>query len=84
MAKKSQTWWEEFEAQYEAGGLFMLIVHPFLTGRLVEQWLEATLKERDVWFAPLGEIKDHVSALTVAGTYTPRIEQLPYFAGPVS
>ena len=26
--------WEEFEAQYEAGGFFMLIVHPFLTGRL--------------------------------------------------
>ena len=24
--------WEEFEAQYEAGGFFMLIVHPFLTG----------------------------------------------------
>jgi len=40
--------WEEFDAQYDAGGFFMLIVHPFLTGRLarwkmVEQWLEKTL-----------------------------------------
>ena len=39
--------WEEFEAAYEAGGFFMLIVHPFLTGRLarwrqVENWLEET------------------------------------------
>ena len=26
--------WEEFDAAYDAGGFFMLIVHPFLTGRL--------------------------------------------------
>ncbi|MGB2073009.1 MAG: polysaccharide deacetylase family protein, partial [Candidatus Puniceispirillaceae bacterium] len=50
--------WEEFDAAYEAGGFFMLIVHPFLTGRLarwkqVETWLEGTLNTKDVWFARL-------------------------------
>ncbi|NNE21855.1 MAG: polysaccharide deacetylase [Rhizobiales bacterium] len=81
--------WEEFEAHYEAGGFFMLIVHPFLTGRLarwrlVEQWLEQTMKHRSVWFAPLEEIIGHVAARREAGTYEPRIETLPYFEGPVS
>ena len=79
--------WEEFEAQYEAGGFFMLILHPFLTGRLarwnmVEKWLEETLNSKDVWFATLSGIADHLDTLTQAGGYTPRTEQLPYYTGP--
>lgn len=78
--------WEEFDAQYEAGGFFMLIVHPFLTGRLarwrlVEQWLERTLSTRDVWFAPLSEIVDHLDALKAGGHHF-RCEDLPYYSGP--
>ncbi|MEL6991190.1 MAG: polysaccharide deacetylase [Pseudomonadota bacterium] len=74
--------WEEFEAQYEVGGFFMLILHPFLTGRLarwrlVEQWLEATLAERDVWFAPLEHIAAHLDQ--VDGM---RVETLPYYTSP--
>ncbi|MFY0611719.1 MAG: polysaccharide deacetylase [Hyphomicrobiaceae bacterium] len=81
--------WEEFEAQYEAGGFFMLIVHPFLTGRLarwrhVEKWLEKTLRDRNVWFATLGEITDHVVKISEDGTYRPRVETLPYFDSPIS
>ena len=80
--------WEEFDAQYEAGGFFMLIVHPFLTGRLarwrqVEKWLEKTLNEKDVWFASLEDIMNHVEGLREAGDYVPRVEKLPYFDGPV-
>jgi len=80
--------WEEFDAHYEAGGFFMLILHPFLTGRLarwrlVEKWLEETLKSKDVWFAPLHEIAAHVKGLADAGAYVPRVETLPYFPGPV-
>ena len=72
--------WEEFEAQYESGGFFMLILHPFLTGRLarwrlVEGWLETILLERDVWFAPLEEIAMHLE--TVEGM---RVENLPYYS----
>lgn len=81
--------WEEFEAQYEAGGFFMLIVHPFLTGRLarwrhVEKWLEKTLRDRNVWFATLCEITEHVVKISEDGTYRPRVETLPYFDSPIS
>lgn len=74
--------WEEFEAQYEAGGFFMLILHPFLTGRLarwrlVEKWLEATLAQRDVWFAPLEAIADHLDTISAL-----RVEKLPYYTQP--
>ncbi|MEM7684989.1 MAG: polysaccharide deacetylase [Pseudomonadota bacterium] len=78
--------WEEFDAQYEAGGFFMLIVHPFLTGRLarwrqVEQWIERTLETKDVWFTTLSGIADHMDALVASGGYAPRVEELPYYKG---
>ena len=79
--------WEEFDAAYEAGGFFMLIVHPFLTGRLarwrqVETWLEETLRTKDVWFARLDQIADHLDGLVARAEYSPRIERLPYYSGP--
>jgi peptidoglycan/xylan/chitin deacetylase (PgdA/CDA1 family) len=79
--------WEEFEAAYEAGGFFMLIIHPFLTGRLarwrqVEAWLEETLRTKDVWFARLDQIADHLDGLVARGEYTPRVEHLPYYTEP--
>jgi peptidoglycan-N-acetylglucosamine deacetylase len=77
--------WEEFDAQYEAGGFWIGIWHPFLTGRLarwmqVEKWLEETLRTKKVWFAPLEDIIAHVKNLSETGQYTPRVEQLPYYA----
>ena len=74
--------WEEFEAHYAAGGFFMLILHPFLTGRLarwrlVEQWLEQTLVTRDVWFAPLEDIARHLDSVGPL-----RTERLPYYTQP--
>ena len=82
-----QSFWEEFEAAYEAGGFFMLIIHPFLTGRLarwrlVEKWLEETLKNRSVWFARLDQIADHLDRLEASGEYSPRVETLPYYQIP--
>lgn len=79
----------EFEAQYEAGGFWMGIWHPFLTGRLarwavVERWLERILATRDVWFAPLEDIAAHVERLVAAGEYEVRTEELPYFTQPVT
>ncbi|MEM7210682.1 MAG: polysaccharide deacetylase [Pseudomonadota bacterium] len=81
--------WEEFDAQYEAGGFFMLIVHPFLTGRLarwrqVEKWIERTLETKDVWFTSLSGIADHLDGLTESGEYAPRVETLPYYGAPQS
>ena len=82
------SFWEEFDAAYVAGGFFMLIVHPFLTGRLarwrqVEVWLEDTLNTRDVWFARLDQIADHMDNIVSSGTYHPRCEKLPYYTAPV-
>ena len=79
--------WEEFEAQYAAGGFFMLIVHPFLTGRLarwrlVEQWIEKTLETRDVWFTSLGGIAAHMDKLSAEGAWFPSVEALPYYQKP--
>ena len=76
--------WEEFEAQYFYGGFFMLIVHPFLTGRLarwnlVDKWLEETISNKKVWFAPLESITEYVENLAADGVYCPKTEHLPYF-----
>lgn len=67
-----EPFFEEFEAMYEAGGFWMPVLHPFLTGRLarwheMEKRLEKVLERGDVWFAPLetiaGFARDNVSAL---------------------
>ena len=78
---------EEYAAQMEAGGFWMAIWHPFLTGRLarwrqVERWLEGVLAAGDVWFAPLEEIARHVQTVRSQGT-TVRVEHLPYYDRPV-
>ena len=80
--------WEEFEAQYQAGGFFMLIIHPFLTGRLarwaqVEAWIEQTLKTRDVWFATLEQIADHMDTLQATDRGHPSVDTLPYYSLPI-
>ena len=83
--------WEEFDAAYDAGGFFMLIIHPFLTGRLarwkqVDSWLEKTLNTKDVWFARLDQIADHLDKIVSNGLYVPRQEKLPYYTtnvGPI-
>ncbi|MES0884390.1 polysaccharide deacetylase family protein [Roseibium sp. SCP14] len=80
---------EEFEAQYEAGGFWIAIWHPFLTGRLarwrqVERWLEGVLDRGDVWFASLSEIANHVRNEAQADANAVRIENLPYYDRPVS
>ena len=55
---------EEFEAMYEAGGFWMPVLHPFLTGRLarwreMEKRLEVFLERGDILFAPLEAIAAH-------------------------
>jgi len=55
---------EEFEAMHEAGGFWMPVLHPFLTGRLarwreMERLIERALATGEVWFAPMEEIAKH-------------------------
>lgn len=78
---------EEFEAQRAAGGFWVGVFHPFLSGRLarwrvVERWLEEVLDRGDVWFAPLEDIAAHVARVRSEGTEV-RVERLPYYTRPV-
>ena len=75
----------EFEAQWEHRGLWIGVWHPFVSGRLarwlrVEKMIEQMQKKGGVWFATLEEIARHVQTVSRNGTYTPRIDTLPYFA----
>jgi peptidoglycan-N-acetylglucosamine deacetylase len=49
----------------------------------VEKWIEETMKTKNVWFARLEDIADHMDCLRKAGTWSPWVEKLPYYAGPV-
>ena len=49
----------------------------------VETWLETTLATKDVWFARLDQIADHLDQLVARGEYTPRRDTLPYYTEPV-
>ncbi len=82
-----RAFFEEFDAAYEAGGFWMPVLHPFLTGRLarwmqMEKWLESVLTRGDVWFAPLEDIARHVQSEHRAGRGV-RVDDLPYYSRPV-
>lgn len=82
-----RAFFEEFDAAYAAGGFWMPVLHPFLTGRLarwtqLETWLEKILMRSDVWFAPLEDIARHVQSEHRAGRGI-RVEELPYYTRPV-
>jgi peptidoglycan-N-acetylglucosamine deacetylase len=77
-AEAWQTWWEEFEAMREYGGLWVPVWHPLLSGRLA-RWktthamIGRMLDQGSVWMAPLRDIAAHVRSCMAAGTWTPRI-----------
>ncbi len=79
----------EFDAMREAGGgLWIGIWHPFVSGRLarwkrVEKMIEHMLGTGQVWFATLEEIAGHIIQCRKNGTYSPRVDQLPYYDAPV-
>jgi peptidoglycan/xylan/chitin deacetylase (PgdA/CDA1 family) len=79
----------EFEAAYACGGVWVSIWHPFVSGRLsrlleVGRLVEDLLGRGDVWFATLGEIAAHIRALSEAGEYEPRVDQVPFYPGPIA
>lgn len=80
---------DEFDAAWEYGGLWVGVWHPFVTGRLsrlraVERLLKYMLEKGDVWIAPMEEIAAHVRSVADSGIYSPRVETLPYYDGPVN
>ena len=78
----------EFEAMYDFGGLWVTVWHPFVSGRLarcrrVLQMIEYMQNKGSVWFATMEEIALHVQACIDDGSWTPRVDQLPYYDGMV-
>lgn len=78
----------EFDAMWEFGGLWIGVWHPFLSGRLsravmITRLIEYMAAKGDVWFARLDEIAAHVQQVIDDGTWTPRVDRLPYYPGPI-
>ncbi len=79
----------EFEAQWEHGGLWIAVWHPFISGRLpraiaMAAMIEDMMKKGGVWFATLAEIAAHVRKVTASGAWKPRVERLPFYdASPI-
>jgi peptidoglycan/xylan/chitin deacetylase (PgdA/CDA1 family) len=81
-----RNWWEEFEAQWEHGGMWIPVWHPFLSGRLARwqqthRMIEKMLEKGGVWFAPLREIARHVRQCMADGLWQPRSERYGQLEG---
>jgi peptidoglycan-N-acetylglucosamine deacetylase len=87
-AQAMEVYQAEFDAMWQYGGLWIAVWHPFLSGRLARCVAMATLIEYmhskgQVWFATLEEIAAHVKRVIADRTWTPRIDRLPYYVGPI-
>tara|TARA_A100001037_G_scaffold290076_1_gene302498 strand:+ start:795 stop:1712 length:918 start_codon:yes stop_codon:yes gene_type:complete len=83
-----QVFREEFDAAWEYGGLWVSVWHPFLSGRLaraaaIKSLIEYMHDKGQVWFATLEDIADHINKLRRDGVWQPRVDQLPYYDGPI-
>ncbi|MGH6954625.1 MAG: polysaccharide deacetylase family protein, partial [Alphaproteobacteria bacterium] len=79
---------DEFEAMWEHGGLWIAVWHPFVSGRLarcvaVERLIEHMQRKGKVWFATLEDIAAHVRRTIAEGKWSPRVDRLPYYPGPI-
>jgi peptidoglycan/xylan/chitin deacetylase (PgdA/CDA1 family) len=79
---------DEFDAAWEYGGLWVAVWHPFLSGRLARCRAIAELivymhEKGGVWFAPLEDLAAHVRKMIADKRWTPRVDNLPYYAGPI-
>ncbi len=78
----------EFDAAWKYGGLWIAVWHPFVSGRMARceamaELIEHMQRKGGVWFATLEEIAAHVERSVAAGTWTPRVDRLPYYDRPV-
>ena len=78
----------EFEAMYEYGGLWIAVWHPFVSARLarchrIGMMIEEMQNRGGVWFATMEEIANHVQSCIDDGTWKPRVDELPYYDGPI-
>jgi peptidoglycan-N-acetylglucosamine deacetylase len=77
-ARAWESWWEEFEAMWEHGGLWIAVWHPFLSGRLARwrathRMIGRMLERGGVWLAPMRDIAAHVRTCIAEETWRPQI-----------
>ena len=86
--KGMEVFMAEFEAMYKYGGLWVTVWHPFVSGRLarcdgIEKMILEMQKRGGVWFAKMEDIAAHVQSCIDDGSWSPRVDQLPYYDGPI-
>lgn len=74
-----EAWTEEFEATREYGGLFMITVHPWISGRgqrirMLRRLLEHVCSTRGVWVTTAEEIARHHQKSTNARTFAMKLK----------
>jgi peptidoglycan/xylan/chitin deacetylase (PgdA/CDA1 family) len=79
----------EFEAMWEYGGHWVNCFHPFCSGQvarlmMVRKMIQQMHERGGVWFATGEEVARHLRDCIASGTYTPRIDVLPYYEGRLS
>lgn len=75
------SWLEEFEAMHEFGGLFMLTVHPWISGkgqriRMLRRLLEHVTQKEDVWIATAQEVAEYHQGLKNKDDFNVTLEPL--------
>jgi peptidoglycan/xylan/chitin deacetylase (PgdA/CDA1 family) len=78
----------EFESAWRHGGLWMSVWHPFVSGRAsradaMEELIEYMASKGNVWFARCDEIAAHVQACIANGSWSPRLDTLPFYEAPL-
>ena len=78
----------EFDAAWRYGGLWIAVWHPFVSGRAsrcdaMVTLIEHMMSKGDVWFARLDEIAAHARKCIADGTWSPRIDRLPFIDTPL-
>ena len=73
------SWLEEFEATHEFGGLFMLTVHPWISGkgqriRMLRRLLEHVAQKEDVWIATAHEVAQYHQSSSYKDAFKVRLE----------
>lgn len=76
----------EFYAMWEHGGLWINCFHPFCTGQVARMMMLREMMSKmqakgDVWFATGEEVALHMQKVIADGSYTPRIDQVPFYEG---
>jgi hypothetical protein len=78
----------EFEAHRKYGGLWIAVWHPTVSGRLarcdaIDRMIGEMMATGEAWFATMEEIARHVALCRADGSFSPRVERMPYLTEPL-